>query len=189
MPATCKHLRPIGLCLRCAKVPNILDVSDPRLVPVLSSGKTQHVHWILQLAFQDLNAAFVADTGLSSLKVGSGHRLKRWPGRTAYNAELLRRYRHRCPPGSSNAVIIAYGKRRLAYNSLHYTGCAIDLRCHGLTINSSRNEHMKKLEVYKWLKSNAKPPWINYVYECWHWEYFIPPSVWALMGPDTAVMI
>jgi hypothetical protein len=147
-------------------------------------GRQCSLHWVAAAAFVELSAAWTADTGKSGLVACSGHRGARWKDYAAYEANCLRRYAHRLPDGSSRAQVLRYARRYLAYHSLHQTGLAVDLRCHGLHPDSSTIEEQRATELHLWLDEHAEEwGWVRYV-EPWHIEKFIEVDVWEMDGPE-----
>ncbi len=190
----CRHLRPVGRCLRCewgaglgSRV--IASVTDSRLVSVPSvAGKQCLLHWVAAAADAELNAARAAE-GLEPLLVCSGHRRMRWRTRQAYEDYLVRRYRHRLPEGATRAQIIAYGDDYIAFRSIHGTGLARDYDTCGLEPVSATADEQRQSEGYLWLMEYAKRPelegrLVNYRREPWHWEWFVDEDVWASLGPE-----
>ena len=140
--------------------------SDPRLVPVPSSGRAQVLHWAAAQRLAEMSAA-AERAGHGPLLVASGWRPKLWPTRAAYNAAMIEQY------GS-----VAEGRKFRAYLSGHQSGLVIDLGSGGLSPTSRTNKIQMDTPLYRWLLANAATyGFTPYHRESWHWELHTPMDV------------
>lgn len=98
--------------------------------------------------------------------VASAWRLRPWPTRAAYEADMVRRY------GS-----VQEGQKWVAWDSLHHRGVAADLTGAGLSVSSARAASMRGTPGDRWLDANAaRFGFGRYAPEPWHIEYRAAPS-------------
>lgn len=163
-----------------------LQPDDPRLIPVASiPGKVCKLHYLAAAAFTVMCAACYAATGIR-LVAASGYRPHGYRTRDQYEAKLLSMYSKRLAkktasmtPEKARAYILAYGRARVAFNSAHETGLAVDFGSGGLTPDTLTAEQQYETEAYAWLAAHAHEyGWTPYDIEPWHWEFNIPKADW-----------
>jgi len=188
MEKECRHNRLLGSCLRCSwgagQGSNVItSAADQRLVGVPSvDGKHCYLHWKAAEVLFDLNTARTTE-GLEPFLIASGYRYRRWATRGQYELELVRRYADRLPKGATRTEIVKYGRKYLAFESLHFTGLAMDFGNNGLAPVSKTIPKQMKTKAYKWLleyaeRSHIKGKFVNYSVEPWHWSVFISKEDW-----------
>ena len=151
-----------------------LPSNSPLLVDVPSLGSRQRLHVLAAQRLEALSRE-AAKAGFPDIKIASGWRPHRWQSWDQYVSEMERRY------GS-----LAEGRRKMAYNSAHETGLAMDFGAHGVYPSFKgagpfglTNEQQKQTPFYKWLQNNAHRFGLTpYAYEAWHWEVKVPRVAW-----------
>jgi len=141
-----------------------LPADSQLLLPIATSPgiAQQRCHHVVVRAFGAL--AKGASAKGYRLLVASGHRVRRWPNRAAYEEHLIKRY------GS-----VQEGRKWLAYASPHETGLVFDLGCHGLKPDSKSAAAQQETPLHGWLKREAYLYGFHpYKPEPWHWEMRIP---------------
>ena len=155
-----------------------LPRSSPLLVPVPTyphAKGQQYLHVLAAKRLKALSKAAARD-GFPDIKIASGWRPHAWTSWDQYVDFVTRKY------GS-----LAEGRKKVAYNSPHETGLAIDFGYGGVApyfkaIDNPfglSNAQQKQTPFYKWLVKNAHKFGLTpYKYEAWHWEVNIPKYAW-----------
>lgn len=200
----CRHGRlPPHRCLRCSwgagKPGNTIEqVDDPRLRQVRSvAGRQCLLHFRAAAAFEAMSHDWCSETGRSPLTVVSGWRLRKWPDWDAYVSDLKRRYAQRLANKlgrvPTTREVVRYGRRFLAWESIHFSGLALDLRCHGLAPISATRFDQEGTELHNWLddyvaRQEGVCGWVRYALEPWHLGYHITRPMWESLDSGEDVV-
>lgn len=151
------------------KVFGPLPTSSPLLVDVPSiDGKQERLHTLAAAGFGQLAAAAGSALGIA-VKSASGWRPHKWKSRDEYEKTMIAKY------GS-----VAEGQKKMAFDSPHETGLAVDFGTGGLEPRSATTDAQRKTPLHKWLVEHAHEHGFHpYKNEPWHWEFPISQQAHA----------
>lgn len=145
------------------KVFGTLPKSHKHLVAIPSvEGKSERLHTLAAQSFGRLAEAAEQAVGVKVL-AASGWRAHKWASWAEYEKTMIAKY------GS-----LADGRKKMAFDSPHETGLAVDFGTGGLEPRSATSDTQRKTPLHKWLVEHAcEFGWHPYKNEPWHWEHAV----------------
>ena len=145
------------------KVFGTLATDNKHLTAIPSiPGKAERLHVLAAQSFGQLAAAVNSELGIVVL-AASGWRAHRWKSWAEYEQTMIAKY------GS-----VAEGRKKMAFDSPHETGLAVDFGTGGLEPVSATTDAQRKTPLHGWLVARAADfGWHPYKNEPWHWEHAV----------------
>jgi LAS superfamily LD-carboxypeptidase LdcB len=143
------------------KVFGAIPSTSPHLVAVAGvQGKDVRLHTLAADGFRRLAAAAEQALGIR-VQAASGWREHKWKSREEYEKSMIAKY------GS-----LAEGQKKMAFDSPHETGLAVDFGSGGLEPKSATMAAQRKTPLHAWLVEHAHEYGFHpYKNEPWHWEF------------------